>query len=110
MGWRPTIDEQPARDDDRAVGAVAGLERDAHAELHVGRLELGAPLLDPDEDAGEGLDRAARGRAAHGDPELGEERFTGNGELQRLLPDLELVGPVQVCIPGLRRLAMGRAL
>ena len=47
-----------------------------------------------EQDARQRLDRAARGRPAHGDAELGEERFTGNGELQVLLPDLEVVGAV----------------
>jgi type I restriction enzyme, S subunit len=83
---RLAVEEQPAGDDGVAGAGVPGLEPDAHAELHVGGLELGASLPDAHEDAGERLDRAPCGGATHGDAELGEERFTGNGELQRLLP------------------------
>ena len=34
------VEQEPAGDHDGAVGGVGGLERDAHAELHVGGLEL----------------------------------------------------------------------
>ena len=41
-------------------------------------------VLHADQHAGEGLDGAAGGSRAHGDAKAGEERFTGNGELQDL--------------------------
>ena len=63
-----------------------GLERDAHAELHVGGLELQRRAGHAEVNAGQGLDRAAGRDTAHGDAELGQERFTGNGELQLILP------------------------
>ncbi len=76
--------------------------RDGYAdtELHVGRLELGVAVLDPDEHSGERLDGASRGSASHGDAQSGQERFTGNGELQMELPisDLGVVGVVRMLI------------
>ena len=80
------VEQQAAGDDGLAGGRVGGLERHAHAELHVGGLELGRAVLHAEEDAGERGNGTAGGRAAHGDAEASEERFTGNGELQKMLP------------------------
>ena len=43
-------------------------------------------VLHAQEHAGERRNGTAGRRAAHGDAEAGEERFTGNGELQKMLP------------------------
>ncbi len=78
------VQQQPARHHGLARRGRIGLEPDAQAQLHVGGLELGASLLHADQHAGEGLDGAAGGSRAHGHAKAGEERFTGNGELQDL--------------------------
>ena len=85
LGQRAGHVEQQAPGDNRlARGRRVRLERDAQAKLHVGRLQLGGALLYADEHAGKGLDGAAGGSRADGHAEAGEERFTGNGELQDL--------------------------
>jgi hypothetical protein len=80
------VEEQAAWDDGLAGRRIGGLERNANAELHVGGLELRLSVVHAEEDAGERGNGTTRGRAAHSDAESSEERFTGNGELQKMLP------------------------
>ena len=78
------VEQKPAGHDGLTRRGGLGIDRDAEPELHVGRLQLGVVVLDPEQDARQRLDGTARGRGPHGDAEPGEERFTGNGELQVL--------------------------
>ena len=66
---RPGTTAAPSR------SACAG-SRDAHAELHVGGLELDAAALRSTSTPGERLDRAARRYAAGSDAEAGHELIT----------------------------------
>ena len=54
------VDEQPRRQHDGALADDLALERDAQADLHVGRAQLDAGVAGEDLDAGERLDGAAR--------------------------------------------------
>jgi hypothetical protein len=85
------------------------LEHNSHTELHIGGLKLCLAVPDPYQYPGQRLYRAARRGAPHGDAKLREKRFTGNGELQLLLPDLEIVGAVHTSITRRIRLANGKA-
>jgi hypothetical protein len=56
-------------------------------------VKLGRAVVNAQKHAGERGDGATRGRTAHGDAETSEERFTGNGELQKRLPiSIEVIG------------------
>ena len=80
-----SLDQAPG--DDRLAGRrVRGFEGYANAELHIGGLELGLVVVHAEQHAGEGGNGTTRGCAAHGDAKSSEERFTGNGELQKMLP------------------------
>ena len=81
------VEEKPAGDDGLARAWTRSVSSATRTPSSMSvACELGAAVLHAQEDAGEGLERAAGRRAAHGDAEPGEERFTGNGELQKMLP------------------------
>jgi len=70
------VEQQAAGQHDGALTLGRGIHADADAEFHVGGLELDGAGLRPDHHAGERLDRATRGDAAHGDAELVQELVT----------------------------------
>jgi len=49
-------------------------------------MQLGTAIVHAQQHTGEGRNGPAGRRTAHGDAEPGEKRFTGNGELQKMLP------------------------
>ena len=80
------VEQQPSGHDYNARRRFHRLELDAHAELHIRRLELSPPILHPDQNAGQCLNRATSGCTANSYGKPRQERFTGNGELQLTLP------------------------
>ena len=64
------------------------LARSTPGPVGVVSLELCGIGLDSQENARQCLYRTAGRCAAHGDAKTGEKRFTGNGELQLVLPYL----------------------
>ena len=75
------VDEQARRQDDGAVADDVALERDAEADLHVGRAQLDGAGLGGELDARERLDGAARGGGAGDGLELREQRGAGSRDL-----------------------------
>ena len=74
------VDEQPRRQHDGALADDLAVERDAQADLHVGRAELDAVGGREDLHAGERLDGAA-GRGGAGDGlQLREQRVALRGK------------------------------
>src|SRR4051794_32283167 len=69
------VEQQSPRQNDHAGPFDGGLGANAHAEFHVGGLQLHAAFLRLEADAGERLDRATRGDAANGDAETADELF-----------------------------------
>ena len=61
------VEHQTGREDDGALASHLGLERNAQADVHIGRAQLAAVLLGGELDAGQRLDRTAgRGHPADG--------------------------------------------
>ena len=67
------VEQQPARHDGRPLPLDLRLGLDPNPELEVCRLELNVSALRLDHHTREGLDRAARGGAAHGHAKCGEK-------------------------------------
>jgi hypothetical protein len=86
--WKGTNHvEQQAAGNNRDPGRrLRRLEANAEPQLHVGCLKFRASLLNAQENARQRLNGTSRGSTAHGDAETREKRFTGNGELQLVLP------------------------
>ena len=81
-GKRPDdVDDETRRQDDGALADDLALERDAQADLHVGRAQLDPALGSQDLDAGQRLDRATGGRRARNRLQLAEERVAPGGDL-----------------------------
>ena len=76
------VDEELARDDDRAVALDARGERRAERELHVGGGELEPVVGGAQEHAGENLDRSASRDNAGNGCEFGDELVSVTGDLE----------------------------
>ena len=80
------VEQQAAGDNRDARRRLRRLEANTDTQLHVGCLKFRASLLDAKKDARQRLNGTSRGSTADGDAQTREERFTGNGELQLVLP------------------------
>ena len=75
------VDDEPGRQDHRALTDDLAVERDAQADLHVGRPQFDPVLGGEELDPGEGLDCAARGCRAGDCLQLSEKRVAPGGDL-----------------------------
>ena len=75
------VDDEPRRQDDRALTDDVALQRDTQADLHVRGAQLDPALAREHLDSGERLHGAAGGRRARDRLELSEERVAPGRDL-----------------------------
>jgi hypothetical protein len=92
------VEDQPARQHDGARADDLGRERDAEADVGVGRSELTDRARGVELDAGEGLDRAPGGGDARDHLQLSKERVSLDRDLHDgyLIRKVEVIGESEV--------------
>ena len=81
------VEQEPSRNDDRALRVDLRLQRAPQRELHVGRGEPQLPVTRLEQDAGQDLHGCSRRDTPRDDPESVQQLLAGAGRLEGFLSD-----------------------